>query len=253
MVVLEKDIKSRINRYRTLSQYKGFSEKQLREVAIKNAKKSKKIKDKKIEGEYLDKHEQDRAQLIYDEYLAANHIESPVELDTLKNLVQIRIWLQRMELKIKKLNKKDDFSNKNLMNDYLALMNKRKEIEKDLGLFTNKKEGWLNFWQKYLKKLKLYVLSHRGMFVFKCPKCQNLALIVRKISDYDTFDFTMFRGTVLFNVKLMEFIDSGKLTIREVSEIWGLPRDDYVKGIYEKIYLPEKRKNLIENKEKFSA
>lgn len=247
MVVSKKDIQSRVNRYRTLSQYKGFTEKQLREVALKNAKKSKKINDRKIGGEYLDAFERKRAQEIFNDYLATNHIENPVELDTLKNLVQIRIFLQRMEGKIKKLNKKDDFSHKGLMNDYLALMNKKKEMEKDLGLFTTKKDDtWLNFWLKYKKKVEKYIQTHKSTFLFKCPSCKQMCLQVKKIDDFDSYNWNFFKGTVLYNKPLMKLLDEKRLTETEVSEVFGLNNNDYVKNIFEKIYMVEKRKNLID-------
>ena len=50
----------------------------------------------------------------------------------------------------------------------------------------------------------------------------------------------MFKGTLLYNKVLMEFIDNGKLTIEEVSKVFGLQNTDYIKGIYNKVYLKEK-------------
>jgi len=75
-----------------------------------------------------------------------------------------------------------------------------------------------------------------------------MALLLRKVDDYNAFDFKMFKGTYLYNEEMFKDIDNGKITKEDVARYWGLQNTDYINGIYEKVYSLEKKKQEQENK-----
>jgi len=250
--MLSKDrlIENRVKQIRKLKQYKGKTENELIETATQQVEQKIKSKLFRLEGDYSGS-EKKFAQLLFDKYIENSYVEHPGEVNTLNKLIFLEVLAKRIEnqLNIRTTSEKEKnkFIPKYVMGDYLALLDKIMGIKKQLGVLGGKDNNFLEFWVKFLKKLKIYVSTHSGEFYFKCPYCKQMALILRKIKDYDTFPFTMFRGTKLYNEKLLSLIEEGRLTVREVSEVWGLPRDDYVKGIYEKIYLEERRQKSLKS------
>lgn len=242
---IEREIRKRVKKYSSLKQYQDKTPEELKQIAKERIEEEQKQALFQLEGEYIDNEERKFAKSLFKKYLDTSHIEHPSEIHQLNKLVWLETWAKRIEKQITEKNEKKQLVPKGLTNDYLSILDKISIIKEQLGLFAKKGESWLEFWGKLLKKLLLYAQSHKGAFYFKCPHCLEMTLILRKIDNYNTFPFIMFKGTHLYNEPLMRFIEEGKLTVEEVAEIWGLPRTDYIKGIYEKVYLAERRKQAI--------
>jgi len=189
----------------------------------------------------LNKSEVSRANYRFKEYAKTYHLNSITDKGLLKDFVYLEILGDRLQEKIQTLGDTGTDVPLELMTEYRDNLERKVKLAEKLGLSSDKlQSNWIEVWDKLKKKAQLYAETHRGACTAKCPYCSKLFLLLMKIDNYESFPFTMFKGTVLYNKKLMELIEEGKLTIEEVSEIWGLSKTDYVKGIYNKIYLVEK-------------
>jgi len=234
-----KDLEAKTNQLRGLHQYKNKTEAELIDIA------KKKLEEESIEGiEWvgLEKKEEKQANLLYNKYLKIHNFESFSDKEDLKHLIQNLIIYDELLRQLHKKAKSKtqsiterDIKSKNSLEEQVAQYKER------LGLSQKKQSKWKEFWLSLKKRILFYAETHSGAFYFKCPSCQKMALLLRKVDDYKTFDFKMFRGTHLYNETLLRFIEEGKLTQEEVAEVWGLQHTDYIKGIYD-LYLAEKHK-----------
>jgi hypothetical protein len=191
----------------------------------------------------LSSSESRKASSKYREYAIAHSITTASDKPLLESYVYVEIMRDRIQEQIKKISDTGNKTTipKDLLNQYYDATDQMIMLGEKLGFNENKKESsFLKFWSKIKEKAQRYAVENRGLCTAKCPYCQKLFLLLKKVDDYDSFDFTMFRGTLLYNKVLMEFIESGKLTMEEVSKIFGLQNTDYIKGIYNKVYLKEK-------------
>ena len=195
----------------------------------------------------LDRNETRTAKKKFEEYLQDSHIESISDLDLLTELVkkeqlQERIWKQTEDIQ----KKTAGIDGKPIIPKSIqSALNENLEqiisLKDRLGLSKKEKQlGFEETWGSIQKKLETYAKENSGEFEWKCPKCNNWFLLCLKIDDYNTFDFTMFKGTYLYNEEMFKDVYEGKLKLEDVARYWGQPLTDYVKGIYEKVYLKER-------------
>lgn len=184
-----------------------------------------------------------KANSNFNKYSNTYHLTSVSDQSLLEDYVYLEILGDRLQEQIKSLSNGDDKTTvpRNLMEQFHNNLEQKLNLAEKLGFGKGKQDsGWLEFWEGLKKKTLLYSQENRGLCTAKCPYCKKLFLLLKKIDDYDSFKFTMFRGTILYNSKLMELIDNKKLTMEEVAEIWGLQNTDYIKGIFNRIYLKDK-------------
>lgn len=195
-----------------------------------------------------DRKEKDWARKRFKEYGDSAHIDSHSDFELLVELVKREVIQERYWKKIEEIEKKASKIDGsaaipkgviNSLDDNLEQIIKLKDLI-GLGQGDKKKAKFEEIWDSIQRKLQKYSETHRGEFLMKCPHCGKYVQLLRKIKDYDTHDFKMFRDTFLYNETLMKFIDDKILTVDQVAEIWGLELPDYIIGIYEKIYLKEK-------------
>lgn len=259
------DYQSRINKLKNLPQMRNKTDAEL----ITYIDKKDKVKKRKQEEEKnsslpytpqwsgLNVVEQKWAQQRYDEYLKYHHyIDNYSDLQILEELVWTEAISERYKIKIEKLDENTNLSNipKELLTSLNEFQKRAIQLKEKLGLFEERKQStFLDFWIKFKTKLLNWSLTHRGQFQMKCPHCGNMVLLLRKIDDYNTFDFTMFKGTVLYNYEMFKDVHEGKITIEDMSRYWGIPLTDYCKGMYERVFLVDleknKNKTLIKNGE----
>jgi hypothetical protein len=234
---------AQVAKLRNLPQYKDKSDEELTVIAQSSNR-----DEYKFHGDGLSKDDKKWCEKRFSLYRDNCTVENFSDLIDLESLVTMELHLKQIQDCLNQLHEKtagtDSYhvptkeleAERELLNSILSL-------KKTLGLKEEKKtESFVDFLKNFKRKVALYIVDHRGAFTFKCPHCGSLALLYKKIEDYHTADFTMFRGTLLYNEKLMDLIYDKKLSVRDVAEVFGQPTDDYVKGIYEKIYLSERAK-----------
>jgi hypothetical protein len=109
-----------------------------------------------------------------------------------------------------------------------------------LGMMRDaQSESALDLINELKEKALTYYNEHAGETYVKCPECQSLFRLLMKIDGLEPAKATFFRGTTLYNQKLMELYHYKKVTLEEVSEIMGV-NPKYITFIYENIYLKPK-------------
>jgi len=220
-------------------------QKNLRQNKNKSPEEIEQLVDKKILEEELltsfvglDDVEIKKAISLYNRYVTECSFESLAEKSTLINLVRDEMIKERILMQIK-----EDHDNKNKANS-LHLIEGIRELEdhisnqkEKLGMLRGKdSESAIDIINELKEKALAYYNEHAGETYVKCPECQAFFRLLMKVDNLEPAKATFFKGTTLYNVKLMELYHYKKLTIEEVAEILGV-HPKYVTFIYENIYL----------------
>lgn len=117
------------------------------------------------------------------------------------------------------------------------------ELKIELGLSQKDRQSatWLADWDKLKRKALAYYQSHSGCNVVKCPYCSKIFYLLLKTENLTAETCEWFRGTDLYNLKLMKMVDENKITRQDAADVLGV-NILYVDKIYEKIYLKDKNK-----------
>lgn len=182
--------------------------------------------------------EKQKALQLYDQYVSEHSFESLAEKSTLINLVYLEILNDRIKLYIEQEGKDKQGAiplkmTEQLVNNTTQVMN----LKEKLGMMKDAdSESALELINELKEKALNYYEEHAGETYVKCPECQNLFRLLMKIDGLEPAKATFFKGTTLYNIKLMELYHYKKLTKKEVAEILGV-HTNYVDFIYENIYL----------------
>ncbi len=248
----DNDLEKQIASLRNLPWAKKLSEEELKARAIKILNKNKKEKkaEQAIESDVewigLDAEETKKANKKYHLWLTKHNIESYSDKQDLRNLIQQEAIYESLIAQLTAKSKKKTTGKvqpKGLTSFDIGALKQLNEVnlslKAKLGLSTKKKETWKDFWLGLIKRIMFYIRTHDGQFQMKCPYCQQMVLLLRRIKNYDTFQWKCFRGTHLYNEEMMKDIQRGKLTQKDVARYWSLEHTDYIQGIYEEIFLKE--------------
>lgn len=176
---------------------------------------------------------------IYGNYIDHHHLEGYNDLEDLKTLVYNSMLENRIKEKIKDLTDGKEIPSKYTLDSLNNIQNQNLSLKTKLGLDESKQEGWLEFWKRLVKKIFKHAQENSGAFYFKCPGCGQMALLVKKVADYNIFDFKVFRGTYLYSKELCKMMDEKLIDAERAAKVLGCS-PDYTRGCYEKIYLKDK-------------
>jgi len=201
--------------------------------------------DKKIQEEELliafvglNNEEKKKAIQLYDQYVTEHSFESLAEKSTLINLVYLEILNDRVKLFIEQEgNEKKGAIPLRMTEQLVENTNQIMSLKEKLGMLKNKEdENALDLVNELKEKALAYYNEHAGETYVKCPECQNLFRLLMKVDGLEPAKATFFRGTTLYNQKLMELYHYKKITLEEVAEIMGV-NPKYITYIYENLYL----------------
>lgn len=225
-----------IKRLKSLKQYQNSSFEELEKLAIQ------KIEEKELLNSFvgLQSTEIKKALELYNNYTSENSFESLAEKTTLTNLVYLEILKERMQLFIKKEGEeKEGAIPLNMTEKVLELDTQIMTLKEKLGMLKDKNTNSpLEIIKELKEKALKYYEEHAGETYVKCPYCLQLFRLLAKIDNLEPTKAVMFKGTTIYNQKLMELYHNKKLTIEEIAEILGV-HSKYVIFIYENIYLKE--------------
>lgn len=222
---------------KNLKQYKKLSEEEYDKVA------EQKCREEELLTAFvgLSDIEKQKALQLYDQYVSEHSFESLAEKSTLINLVYLEILNDRIKLYIEQEGKDKQGAiplkmTEQLVNNTTQVMN----LKEKLGMMKDAdSESALELINELKEKALNYYEEHAGETYVKCPECQNLFRLLMKVDGLEPAKATFFKGTTLYNVKLMELYHYKKVTLEEVAEIMGV-HPKYITFIYENIYLKPK-------------
>ncbi len=239
--MMDEKIKNKVESLRNLKPFKNKTEAELVEIATKKVEEE--TPKSGIEWTGVLPSEEKEATRIYNCYIEQHEIGGFNDLENLKTLVYNQVLENRMRTKF---TDKDSKGKQKIPSTYQlqSLTNLQKqilELKARLGLNDERKEGWLEYWKRFLKKIKHHAVTHRGSFTFKCGNCGKMYILARKITDYNTFSFNMFRGTFVYSEEVFALIHEGKIDFDRASKILFGTGKEYLQGMYNQIYLKELR------------
>ena len=115
------------------------------------------------------------------------------------------------------------------------------ELKIELGLSQKDRQSasWLVEWDKLKRKALNYYETHKGCNVVKCPYCSKIFYLLLKTEHLTAETCSFFKGTALYNRRLMEMIEKNQITRQDAADVLGV-NILYVDKIYDNIYLKEK-------------
>ncbi len=230
-----------IQKYRNMVQFKNLSDEELAQLV------DKKIQEEELLTAFvgLGDEEKQKAIKLYDQYISEHSFESLAEKSTLINLVYLEILNDRVKLFIEQEGKEKKGAIPLKMTEQLvANTTQIMELKEKLGMMKDAdSENALELINELKEKALAYYNEHAGETYVKCPECQNLFRLLMKVDGLEPAKATFFRGTTLYNQKLMELYHYKKVSLEEVAEIMGV-NNKYITFIYENIYL---KKNDSQN------
>jgi len=225
---------------KTLNQYKNLSEEELYKVV------DKKINDDTLIESFvgLKDDEIDKALDLYHRYLAESSFESLAEKTTLIGMIYKEILKSRIQLFIKKESAEKNDAIPLQMAEKLMDLDTQILSDKDkLGMLKAKdNDSFLVTWNELKKKALNYYSEHAGCTTIKCPNCQSLFNLLMDVSNLTAEKCSFFRGTMLYNLPLLNLYHQKRLTKEEVANILGV-HENYVLYIYNEIYLKDLEKS----------
>jgi coenzyme F420-reducing hydrogenase alpha subunit len=225
-----------IQKYKNMKQYKDLPIEELEQLV------QKKIDEEELLTAFvglLDEEKQ-KAIKLYDQYVSEHSFESLAEKSTLITLV----YLETLNDRIKEFMATEAKDKKAIplkMNEQLTFNTTQiMQLKEKLGMLKNKAdESALDLINELKEKALAYYNEHAGETYTKCPECQSIIRLLMKVDGLEPAKATFFRGTTLYNQKLMELYHYKKVTLEEVAEIMGV-HPKYITYIYENIYLKPK-------------
>ena len=223
-----------IQKLRNMKQYKNLSDIELEQLV------DKKIREEELLMAFvgIGDDKKQKAIQLYEQYLSEHSFESLAEKSTLINLVYLEMLNDQIKEYIEQEQKDKKGAIPLKMTEQLVEnTNQIMELKEKLGMMKDAdSENALEIINELKEKALAYYNEHAGETYIKCPECQSLIRLLMKVDGLEPAKATFFRGTTLYNEKLMELYHYKKLTIEEVAEILGV-NSKYITFIYENLYL----------------
>jgi hypothetical protein len=226
------------NSLKNLKQNKDKTEEELKVLAKEELNRKEILKNLTF---CLDDEEKDFASELLNNYLEESSIEDEAEKDSLRQLIDLEILIERIK---KFLNTEYTKSNPAIPTQMLQELRDTNEqvlkLKESLGLINkeNKQSSWIEVWDTLKKKAINYYETHKGCNLVRCPECQNTFRLMIRTDNLESVKETFFRGTILYNYALYELYHQKKLTKEEMAKIFGVA-DFFIDFIYTGIYLKE--------------
>jgi hypothetical protein len=233
------ELEKKIHQLKNLKQYKDLNDAELERLAKEELDKKNIITNLAF---CMDDEEKEFATDLLNRYLSQSGFENEADRDTLKQLIDIEILLERVKKFLKtEYGKANPAIPVQMMEQLQDLITQSNDLKGRLGLTSKDatQATWINDWSKLKKKAINYFETHKGCNVVKCPYCQNLFYLLMRTENLTPEKCGWFEKTILYNHKLFELYDQKKITKEEITEVLGVSVF-YIDYIFENLYLRKK-------------
>ena len=232
------NIDREINRIKNLKQNKSKTQEELSTLAKDNLQKQEILDSLTF---CINDEEKKFASNLLQNYLAESSLTSFAERDTLRQLIDLEVIMERVKAFINSETAKANPVPPTNMLEQLQYLNKQiMEMKEKLGLSQKEDQKIiLDEWRKLKDKALAYYKENAGCNVVKCPECKKLFMILKNMKDCHEEKLPLFKKTVLYSKKLFELYELNRITKEEISIILGVS-NDYIDFIFENTYKNDK-------------
>jgi len=239
MTELEKIIK----RNKNLPQNKNKTEEELILMAEEELKKKEII----ASAFCATPEEEEFAKIQLGKYLSQGSIESESDKETLRQLIDQELIAVRFKNLLKiQYSAANPAADLEIVDQLDKVVDRISELKQELGLSQKDRQSasWIAEWDKLKRKALAYYEQHRGCNVVKCPYCSKIFYLLLRTEHLTEEKCSWFKGTALYNRKLMEMIEQNQITRQDAADVLGV-NILYVDKIYDQIYLKEKNNEKL--------
>lgn len=234
----EAKIQKKINKLKGLHQYKNLTEEQLRRLAEQKVT----LDEKKIPlgFDFDDNEDKAKAEELFAEYLKSAHLESPGELSSLRILVDLEIFGERLKKQrdaaLKEM--KGFMLPKTLMENYYQNIKEIAILKKQLGIIEES-DGKLDSFDAFkslMTKGKIWEKANPNR-TLKCSHCQKMLYIRLKDPQetHEAIKHPMFKDKVLYNEALLKAVVENKIDKKLAADILKTS-EQYIDWLLEKFH-----------------
>ena len=241
-----------INQLKGLEQYKNLSESELEDIAKSKLEEeeSKTDDDLDIEGMFIDKTEKKEAKILLKKYLEVYSLESPSDKNTVKQLVFLEVFNNRLQRELNNYHKEQQPAPPKTIESLHSNLNRITELKDKLGLSRDKKgkavsEGY-SVLDTLFKKWKNWREENQGSRTLSCPHCGKIVLLKIRTDSWETMKHPFFKDRILANPYLMVMYKEGRITKQDVASVLGTSVD-YIDWMIDKIYFKEFNRIKVES------
>jgi hypothetical protein len=230
------------NKLKNLQQNKTLSDTELTSLAREKLEKDEIITSLKF---CANEEERKFAQDLLQKYLSTKSFENPAERDTLRNLIDFEVILDRVKNYINiETSKANPVPPVQMIEQLQKFSEHIEELKESLALTQSAEQSdFIKTWDLLKKKALKYYEENKGINTVKCPYCQNLFQLLFDRTDYKEMKAVWFRGTQLYNEPLLKLYHEKVITEDKVAEILGVS-NSYVKLLYEDIFIKDLEKTI---------
>ena len=212
---MNSDVKKEFARLKRLISLEDKSDAYIEKIAEKNVF----VRELVNTGNFIDDTEKKEAKRLFDAYLDHNAFENYADLQTLGQLVYNEILIQRIQRTINTQRTKEDefYVNDKLVKSLHDTENQVEELKKRLNLNKTEKSDQLTELEQLEKGLLLEYEFNKNEFTTVSPCCGQLLRFNRRVKDFEAIKHPAFVGRWLCNLRMLEDIEKGELTIEKAA------------------------------------
>lgn len=219
---MSNSLEKELRRISNLINYKNLNLSELEKIAKLNII----LREFKKDPIFNNEKEQKLAEGRFRNYLEQSEIEGLSDLDTLKSLIYLEIFEQRIQGELNKLADDNKYPHEKLTKQLTDIQNQKLSLKVKLGI--DKKEDEkddLSALQLLQKRVDKYINDHKDEFSiglgFECEKCNHknweMFLLYKQIKDFKILKHPWFAGRFLFNYEIIKDVKDGKLSKEEAT------------------------------------
>ena len=194
-------------------------------------------------GVGLNKKEKNEAKKLFKDYRDNYNIDSVSDLTLLEELVYREIRQDRMKRAIEdfeagKTKSRPKYVEEELDENLQQILN----LKEKLGLFEERqKEDPYEYLKTLEKKFEQHRKNNAGDYSLPCPHCSKMIFLMFNVKNYKAKKHPFFpKGKFIDNPYLINLFKEGKLTKKDIANIFGTSKD-YINWLIKHWYKNEKK------------
>lgn len=195
-----------------------------------------------LDSLFTKKEEVKIARDLLDKYTSGYEIEGLADKNLLRQLIYLEVINTRLQNSLNGFDEVNNMAPSPVIDTLHKNLSKIIEIREKLGLNKDKvaRDSDYDVLKRLQKKFRIWMNENRASRTAMCPHCQQFILFKARVDGYDSAKHPFFKDRWIFNQKLWDLYNAGKITKQEFSDILQVS-EDYIDHIEKKVVTPKKQ------------